>query len=120
MTHLETSPFAAWTTLFPASITVSDTAGVILWMNEAAIEHYASFGGRALIGTNMLDCHPEPARAKVAKMLENPAVSVYTIEKRGKRSLVHHSTWYEGDRPSGLVEMIIDLPDEVRNVVRAG
>jgi len=119
LTDRETSQSAAWAILFPGSITVADNEGTILWMNEAAIERYASFGGRSLIGTNMLDCHPEPSRTTVARMLANPGVNVYTVEKRGRRSLVHHSTWYDGDRPGGLVELILDLPAEVRNVVRS-
>ena len=119
MTDLETSPFAAWAILFPVSITVSDNDGTVLWMNEAAIERYGSFGGRAVIATNMLDCHPEPSRTTVANMLAHPGVSVYTVEKRGKRGLVHHSTWYDGDKPARLVELILDRPADVRHVVRA-
>ena len=32
-------------------------------MNEQAAKAYATQGGKALIGTNLLDCHPEPARS---------------------------------------------------------
>ena len=54
-----------WVREFKASIMVCDTQGIILDMNEAAENAYASDGGRALIGSNVLGCHPEPARAQL-------------------------------------------------------
>ncbi|NLH98853.1 MAG: diguanylate cyclase [Chthonomonadales bacterium] len=113
-------PVAGWWERFPGAITVSDNNGVILMMNEASARHYARFGGIALIGTNMLDCHPEPARTKVAHMLANPGSNVYTTEKAGVRRLVYQTTWYEGDTPAGLVELILELPGDMEHFLRDG
>jgi hypothetical protein len=52
-----TNPF--WAGEFPAAITVCDPEGVILEMNDRAAKTFQDQGGRALIGTNMLDCHPD-------------------------------------------------------------
>ncbi len=74
-----------WQKEFPGAITVSDLDGIILDMNDRAAADYADRGGRALIGTNMLDCHPEPARTRVAQLLEARQRNVYTIEKNGRQ-----------------------------------
>lgn len=110
---------AGWWLGLPCPITVTDTAGVILAMNEASVQHYARFGGSRLIGSNMLDCHPELPRAKVARMLAKPGANVYMVERDGVRHLVYQSTWYEGDDPAGLVEMIVELPERMELLVRS-
>ncbi len=57
-----------WVKEFPASITVCDIEGVILYMNDLAIEVFKDDGGVSLIGTNLLECHPEPSRTKLKNM----------------------------------------------------
>jgi len=59
-----------WTWEIPAAVTVTDAKGVILAMNKAAREVFKTDGGAALIGTNVLDCHPEPGRTKTAELYE--------------------------------------------------
>jgi hypothetical protein len=78
-----------WHKEFPGAITVSDLGGIILEMNDKAANDYADQGGRALIGTNMLDCHPEPARTKTRELLDSRRTNVYTIEKRGQKKLIY-------------------------------
>ena len=73
----------AWVKEFPGDITVCDAAGVILEMNDGAVEAFHKQGGAGLIGTNLLDCHPEPSRTKLEGMLASGASNVYTIEKAG-------------------------------------
>ena len=75
-----------WTKEFPAAITVCDNDGVVLEMNDKSARTFEADGGRALIGTNLLGCHPEPSRTTVADMLARPRINAYTIEKRGVRS----------------------------------
>jgi PAS domain-containing protein len=45
-----------WIEKFPGAITVCDTKGIILYMNDTAAEQFAKDGGRDLIGQNVLDC----------------------------------------------------------------
>ncbi len=102
----------------PASITVTDREGIIVEMNEASIRQFAKSGGAALIGTNSLDCHPEPSRSLFADMLRNPRPHVYTIEKAGKRTLIYQTPWYRDGEYAGYVEASFELPAEVPNFVR--
>ena len=48
-----------WTQEFPGSITVCDRVRIILEKNDSSAKTFAEQGGKDLIGSNMLDCHPE-------------------------------------------------------------
>ena len=58
-----------WVKEFPAAVTVCDEDGIILEMNDKSAKTFEKDGGRKLIGSNMLDCHPEPARSKTERLL---------------------------------------------------
>jgi hypothetical protein len=102
-----------WTQEFPAAITVCDTTGVILWMNERACATFESDGGAKLIGTNLLDCHTEPSRTKVAELLKSGTANIYTIEKGGIRKLIYQSPWYNNGAYAGLVELSLPIPAQM-------
>lgn len=108
-----------WTDAFPASITVCDRNGVLLEMNDRAAEVFAADGGRDLLGRNVLDCHPEPARAKMQALLRSGATNVYTIEKQGRKKLIYQAPWYQDGEFAGLVEIAIELPVELHHFVRS-
>lgn len=108
----------SWVEEFPGSVTVCDPQGVILRMNRRAAETFAKDGGAALVGKSLLDCHPEPARAKLKALLESREKNAYTIEKAGKKKLIYQSPWYEGGEFRGLVELSLDLPLELPHFVR--
>jgi transcriptional regulator with PAS, ATPase and Fis domain len=103
----------AWVGQFPAAITVCDAAGCILEMNDRSAEVNAADGGRALIGRNVLDCHPEPARSKLADLLGAGRTSVYTIRKKGKKKLILQSPWFARGRYAGLVEITFEIPEDM-------
>ena len=107
-----------WAREFPGAVTVTDTAGTILYMNRRAAEVFAADGGAALVGTNVLDCHPEPSRTMLAEMLRTERPNVYTIEKKGVRKLIHQSPWYRDGRYAGFVELSLELPAEMPHFVR--
>ena len=109
-----------WAKSFPGSITVCDTEGIILEMNDRSVHSYREEGGAELIGTNLLDCHPKPARAKLKEMLEMQRAHVYTIEKKGRKKLIYQTPWYQDRVYAGFVEMVVDLPDDMPHFVRSG
>ena len=47
----------------------------------------AADGGAALVGRNLLDCHPEPSRSQVGEMLRAGRKNCYTIEKQGVKKM---------------------------------
>lgn len=108
----------AWIKEFPGAITVTDTEGIILEMNDKACKTFKQYGGHELVGKNMLDVHPEPARTKVAEMLKNRTNNSYTIEKNGVKKIVYQTTWYQAGEYAGFVELSLEIPFEMSHFVR--
>jgi transcriptional regulator with PAS, ATPase and Fis domain len=110
----------AWIEGFPGSITVCDREGIILEMNAKSAETFKKEGGKDLIGSNLLDCHPEAARAKLEKMMETRQPNVYSIEKKGVKKLVYQTPWYQDGQYMGFVELIVEIPFQMPHFVRGG
>ena len=99
-----------WVPGFPGTITVCDQDGVIIDLNDAAVRQFADRGGRNLIGSLIFDCHPEPARTKLAELFESRKQNVYTIQQQGRRKLVFQTPWFQDGRYSGYLDMTIEIP----------
>lgn len=110
----------AWVSEFPGAVTVCDPAGTIVEMNERAASGYEEQGGRRLVGSSLLDCHPEPARTKLRELLERPRVNAYTIEKGGAKKLIYQAPWYADGTYGGLVEISLPIPNPMPHFVRDG
>jgi len=95
-----------WARELPAAVTVCDRNGVIIEMNDKA---KSTFSGD-FVGRNVMDCHPESARGKLAELLASGKSNVYTIEKNGKRKLIYQSPWYRNGQFAGLLEISLELP----------
>lgn len=91
-------------------VTVCDTNGIILEMNQMSIEQFKDNGGSNLLGRSLLDCHPEPARSMLVKMLETKTPHSYISEEDGVQSLNYETPWYVDGEYRGFVEISIALP----------
>jgi transcriptional regulator with PAS, ATPase and Fis domain len=107
-----------WVEDFPAAVTVCDAQGIIVAMNAKAAEAFREQGGERLIGSNALDCHPEPSRTQLADMLTSGCANIYTIEKAGAKKLIYQSPWYRDGRYAGFVELALPIPAEMPHFVR--
>jgi transcriptional regulator with PAS, ATPase and Fis domain len=108
-----------WVKEFPASVTVCDAEGILLYMNDKAAKAYEEDGGRKLIGSNMLDCHPESARTKTERLLAALEKNIYTIEKNGIKKLIYQSPWYRNGKYAGFVELSLEIPFELPHFIRS-
>ena len=99
-----------WIKEFPGAVTVCDAEGRIVEMNDRSLEVFAADGGAQLIGTNVLDCHPEPSRSKLKKMMDERRTNVYTIQKKGTKKLIYQASWYEDGVYAGFVELSLEIP----------
>ena len=108
----------SWLEEFPGAITVCDTRGIILEMNSRAAQVFQEQGGKKLIGSNLLDCHPEPSQTKTQRLLATEERNVYTIEKAGVRKLVYQTPWYANGAFAGLVELSLELPETMPHFIR--
>ncbi len=100
------------------AITVCDADGKIVEMNKKSAATFAKGGGKSLLGQSLLDCHPEPARSKVKKMLAEPFTNAYTIEKNGVKKLIYQTPWLKDGKPAGLVELSLEIPAELPHFAR--
>lgn len=107
-----------WAFEFPGAITICDKEGVILYMNMKSRLTFAEDGGEDLIGKNLADCHPEPARSRVIELLSSGKSNVYTIEKRGIKKMIFQSPWYNEGEYCGLVEISLEIPHRMPHFVR--
>ena len=105
----------AWVKEFPGKIEVCDKDGILLEMNDRAAEQEDN---PHLIGTNILDCHPEPARAKLKLLLETGQANIYTIEKKGLKKLIYQAPWYQDGKYAGFMEIMLDIPQDMPHFVR--
>jgi transcriptional regulator with PAS, ATPase and Fis domain len=103
----------AWVEEFPGAVTVCDTDGRIVAMNDRSLEVFSADGGAKLIGTDVLDCHPEPSRTKLKKMMDERRTNVYTIQKNGKKKLIYQAPWYENGAYAGFVELSLEIPSDM-------
>jgi hypothetical protein len=109
-----------WIKEFPGAVTVCDAAGVMVAMNDRALMTFAADGGAALLGTNVLDCHPEPARIQLREIMAARTTNVYTIEKRGVKKLIYQAPWTKNGEYAGFVELSIEIPFEMPHFIRPG
>jgi transcriptional regulator with PAS, ATPase and Fis domain len=107
-----------WTTEFPGSITVCDLRGIVLEMNEKAAAMYTRHGGTELIGKNLFDCHPEPARSKLQQLLDTGKSNVYTIEKNRTKKLIYQAPWFQDGQRRGMVELAFEVPFDPSHFIR--
>jgi transcriptional regulator with PAS, ATPase and Fis domain len=108
----------SWIKEFPAAFTVCDADGIILEMNDKSAKTFEKDGGRALIGKNMFDCHPDPARSKLERLMDTRQKNVYTIEKNGVKKLIYQSPWFKDGQYAGFVEISFEIPFEMPHFIR--
>ena len=84
---METFP---WADEVDCAVTVCDTEGVILYMNEKARATFAKHGD--LIGRNLFDCHV--------------------------RKMIYQTAWKEHGEIRGLVEISMEIPAEMPHYIR--
>ena len=72
-------------------VVLCDLEHTILYMNPAAVARYASYGGDALVGKNLMACHNPAAREKIEQVLawfkaspDNNRVHTYYNEGENK------------------------------------
>lgn len=105
--------FDNWTDDAAIAITVTDADGIITEMNPSAAAVFAADGGAALIGSDVLSCHPEPSRTKLASMFETHQPNHYTISKNGRKKIIHQIPLAKEGEFRGYVEISIPIPDHL-------
>jgi transcriptional regulator with PAS, ATPase and Fis domain len=108
----------AMTKELPFAITVCDTEGIILYMNERSISTFKKYGGDEIIGTSLFLYHQGPSAVKLRELLENASNNAYTIEKNGIKKMIYQSPWFNKGEFAGLIELSIEIPMQMPHFVR--
>ena len=114
---MKTSEYS-WVKEFSGAVMVCDPDGIILEMNDKSAKTFKEDGGRALIGKNVLDCHPEPARGKLERLMDKRQPNIYTIEKNGVKKLIYQTPWFADGEYAGFIELSLEIPFELPHFVR--
>jgi PAS domain S-box-containing protein len=101
-----------WINHVAIAITVTDANGIITEMNPASIATFAVDGGE-LIGSDVLACHPEPSRTRLASMYKSQQANHYTISKKGQKKIIHQIPLFKERVFQGYVEISIPIPDHL-------
>jgi PAS domain S-box-containing protein len=110
--------FVNWSDEFCGAITVCDKQGIIVYMNEQAIAQFVNYGGEKLLGSNLLDCHPEPSKSKIEEMLKKPVSNMYTAEKDGQKKIIYQSPWMQNCEFAGIIEISLELSPDMPHFKR--
>ena len=105
-----------WADEMNCAVTVCDTQGIILYMNEKACRTFAGHGN--LIGRNLFDCHSPKSQEKIRELLETGGVNAYTKEKQGVRKMIYQTAWKREGVVCGLVEISMEIPGEMPHYIR--
>lgn len=74
-----------------AAVVICDLEHTIIYMNPAAVDRYAKWGGKGLMGKSLMDCHNGKSREKIEMILDwfkaskdNNIVYTFFNEKENK------------------------------------
>ncbi len=102
-----------WADHLPAAVTVCDRDGIIIYMNEASSNVFASSGGSDLIGKSLFDCHSPQSIKLIKDLMTNNQNHIYTIQKKGKKKMIYQSPYLVDGIVAGMVEITFELPLQI-------
>ena len=102
---------AAWAEELDCAITVCDTEGNILYMNDKS--RLTNCPGTTMVGQNMLGCHSERSQAIIRRLIEKGETNFYTISKRGQKKLIYQTPWRKDGKVCGLVEISLVISENM-------
>jgi transcriptional regulator with PAS, ATPase and Fis domain len=107
-----------WIKELPAEIMVCDTHGIIREMNAEAGALFEADGGRNLLGSDVLACHPDSARGKLEHMMEKETANTYFNTGNGRKRFFFQAPWFLNRQYAGFVEISFEVPEEIPHFVR--
>ena len=106
-----------WAEQLHCAVTVCDTEGVVIYMNERSRETF-NRDGKSMVGQNLFPCHKERSQQMIRKMMETDTTNAYTISKNGLRKMIYQSPWKKDGKVAGMVEISMVIPEEMPHYQR--
>jgi hypothetical protein len=107
-----------WVEELPAEVMVCDTHGIIREMNAEAEALFETDGGSGLLGCDVLECHPDPARGKLERMMEEQTSNAYFNTEAGSKRFFYQSPWLLNTKYAGFIEISFKVPEVIPHFVR--
>jgi PAS domain S-box-containing protein len=107
-----------WVQEFPAEVVVTDSAGTIVEMNHEAETLFALDGGGDLLGSNVLDCHPDPSRKKLETLMDRQVSNAYLNTESGETRFFFQAPWKKDGQYAGFVEISFVVPDDIPHFIQ--
>jgi transcriptional regulator with PAS, ATPase and Fis domain len=98
---------------YPSAVTICNTQGTVVYMNNKAKSTFNKYGGGQLIGKSLFDCHQPQSVEIIKRLMDSGRTNTYTITKNGVKKLIHQSPWYVDSKVAGLIEISIELPENM-------
>lgn len=105
-----------WNKETNCAVTVCDTEGTILYMNDKAKQTFAKHGD--MVGQNLMPCHSDRSKEIIRRLIETGGVNAYTISKGGQKKMIYQTAWREGGVVKGLMEISMVIPEDMPHYVR--
>ena len=105
-----------WAKEMNCAVTVCNTEGIILYMNDKAKATFAKHGD--LIGKNLMGCHNDRSKDIIRDLMETGGSNAYTIEKEGLRKMIYQTAWRVDGKVAGLVEISMVIPSDMPHYIR--
>jgi transcriptional regulator with PAS, ATPase and Fis domain len=117
--HLNHAIFSEnWLKEIDIAVTLCDKSGKIVYMNDKSVKTFINEGGENLIGSNVLDCHPEPSRSLLSEMLLNETKNAYTVTKGGVKKMILQIPYNLKGEYSGFAEFSFEIPENLKHISR--
>lgn len=100
------------------ALTVCDSQGLIVFMNEKSKATFEKNSNVSLIGKSLFDCHGPASSEKIRELLQTGGTNAYTIEKNGQKKLIYQCAWFKDGQIAGLVEVSLPIPAEMPHYIR--
>lgn len=105
-----------WADDIGCAVTICDSEGRILYMNNRSRETFARHGD--IIGHDLFAYHPEHAQKQIRHMLDTGETNAYSITKNGRKKIIYQTPWRKDGEVAGLVEISIPLPENMKHFDR--
>ncbi|MDX9864452.1 MAG: PAS domain-containing protein [Anaerolineaceae bacterium] len=98
-----------WSKELDVVISVCDTEGIIIEMNDKAVRHFSKYSDVDLIGSSLLNCHPEPSKSKLKELMQAEGSNTYIVENQGNKRLITQKPWYQDGKYAGFIEIQVEI-----------
>ncbi|MDX9821328.1 MAG: PAS domain-containing protein [Syntrophales bacterium] len=78
-----------WVKEFPGAVIVCDPDGIILEMNDQAIQGIKEPHDRDLVGTSLFACHTAVSQERLRHLMKHRLTNIYVSEKNGIKKLIY-------------------------------